>query len=261
MKLSFLVNSTIQEDSLENARDLVEKLYFSLDVGNKKVCIEGISTQCVWSTQFFSLLLTLDFIGKGESTGWSSKNMPLINWISYWQNTVDDFQTETEQQLVEELEKIQSELEPLETQRQQLEKGVESRTNVFVWGGLAFMAVQFGFLARLTWWEYSWDIMEPVTYFVTYATSMACYAYFVLTRQVRDLDVWVHFLLGGTLVTAVFPLWLGISFSNMLSFGYRLVSIAYERSVPILTSVENGLELIQQCSSNKDTFIGLVCLI
>lgn len=23
------------------------------------------------------------------------------------------------------------------------------------------MSVQFGILARLTWWEYSWDIMEP----------------------------------------------------------------------------------------------------
>ena len=49
---------------------------------------------------------------------------------------------------------------------------------------LGFMALQFGFLARLTWWEYSWDIMEPVTYFVTYATSMLCYGYFVLTREV-----------------------------------------------------------------------------
>ena len=46
------------------------------------------------------------------------------------------------------------------------------------------MALQFGLLARLTWWEYSWDIMEPVTYFVGYGTAMACYAYFVLTRQV-----------------------------------------------------------------------------
>lgn len=26
--------------------------------------------------------------------------------------------------------------------------------------------------------------MEPVTYFVTYGTAMACYAYFVLTKQV-----------------------------------------------------------------------------
>lgn len=39
-------------------------------------------------------------------------------------------------------------------------------------------------LDRLTWWEYSWDIMEPVTYFVTYGTAMAAYAYYVLTKQV-----------------------------------------------------------------------------
>lgn len=46
------------------------------------------------------------------------------------------------------------------------------------------MSVQFGVLARLTWWEYSWDIMEPVTYFVTYGTAMAAYAYFCITKQV-----------------------------------------------------------------------------
>lgn len=54
-----------------------------------------------------------------------------------------------------------------------------------LWGGLAYMATQFGILARLTWWEYSWDIMEPVTYFITYGSAMAMYAYFVITRQVR----------------------------------------------------------------------------
>lgn len=31
----------------------------------------------------------------------------------------------------------------------------------------------------------SHQIMEPVTYFVTYGTAMAAYAYFVLTKQVR----------------------------------------------------------------------------
>lgn len=53
------------------------------------------------------------------------------------------------------------------------------------WAGLGLMSVQFGILARLTWWEYSWDIMEPVTYFVTYGTAMAAYAYFVLTKEVQ----------------------------------------------------------------------------
>jgi hypothetical protein len=43
--------------------------------------------------------------------------------------------------------------------------GAERRTTT--WAGLALMGVQFGALARLTWEEYSWDIMEPITYFVT----------------------------------------------------------------------------------------------
>lgn len=48
------------------------------------------------------------------------------------------------------------------------------------------MGLQFGLLARLTWWEYSWDIVEPITYFVTYGTALIMYGYFVLTKQVRD---------------------------------------------------------------------------
>ncbi|XP_014677294.1 PREDICTED: calcium uniporter protein, mitochondrial-like [Priapulus caudatus] len=67
--------------------------------------------------------------------------------------------------------------------KEELASRANQRTGALVWGGLALMGVQFGMLARLTWWEYSWDIMEPVTYFVTYGTSMAMYAYFVLTRK------------------------------------------------------------------------------
>lgn len=66
-----------------------------------------------------------------------------------------------------------------------LASAAERRTSILAWAGLGYMALQFGFLARLTWWEYSWDIMEPVTYFVTYGTAIGAYAYYVLTRQVR----------------------------------------------------------------------------
>ncbi|VDO86808.1 unnamed protein product [Heligmosomoides polygyrus] len=40
-----------------------------------------------------------------------------------------------------------------------------------------------GLFARLTWWEYSWDIMEPVTYFATYATVVATFGYYLYTKQ------------------------------------------------------------------------------
>merc|ERR1719369_2421508 len=78
---------------------------------------------------------------------------------------------------------MKDELAPLEESRKMLAEQAERRTNNLTWVGLGLMSVQFGILARLTWWEYSWDIMEPVTYFVTYGTAIAMYAYFVLTRE------------------------------------------------------------------------------
>ncbi|BET01213.1 Protein of unknown function, DUF607 [Nesidiocoris tenuis] len=88
-----------------------------------------------------------------------------------------------EKLLAESLEKLQVELEPLEKKKMELDARASRKTNAMTWVGLGLMSVQFGILARLTWWEYSWDIMEPVTYFVTYGTAMATYAYFVLTKQ------------------------------------------------------------------------------
>lgn len=72
----------------------------------------------------------------------------------------------------------------------ELAKKAERRTNMMTWVGLGLMSVQFGILARLTWWEYSWDIMEPVTYFVTYGTTMAMYAYYCVTKRVSwQIDI------------------------------------------------------------------------
>ena len=65
-----------------------------------------------------------------------------------------------------------------------------------LWAGLGWMSLQFGFFARLTWWDYSWDIMEPVTYFVGYGTSVLIFAYFILTRQVMQGFIW-RFYFGG----------------------------------------------------------------
>ncbi|KAK3754993.1 hypothetical protein QZH41_015157, partial [Actinostola sp. cb2023] len=90
---------------------------------------------------------------------------------------------EKERKLLSKLDDIKYELQPMELMKKELDSKAAQRANIFVWGGLGYMALQFGFLARLTWWEYSWDIMEPVTYFVGYGTIMVCYAYFVITRQ------------------------------------------------------------------------------
>ncbi|MBZ3877513.1 Calcium uniporter protein, mitochondrial [Sciurus carolinensis] len=96
---------------------------------------------------------------------------------------IEQHQLNKERELIERLENLKEQLAPLEKVRIEISRKAEKRTTLVLWGGLAYMATQFGILARLTWWEYSWDIMEPVTYFITYGSAMAMYAYFVMTRQ------------------------------------------------------------------------------
>nr|XP_056706481.1 calcium uniporter protein, mitochondrial [Euleptes europaea] len=96
---------------------------------------------------------------------------------------IEEHQLNKEKELIGRLEDLRQQLAPLEKVRMEICRKSEKRTTWVLWGGLAYMATQFGILARLTWWEYSWDIMEPVTYFITYGSAMAMYAYFVVTRQ------------------------------------------------------------------------------
>lgn len=88
-----------------------------------------------------------------------------------------------EQQLLEKLDNLKEELSPLEKVKEQLSHTAEIRSSRALWIGLALLSVQGGALAWLTWWVYSWDVMEPVTYFITYSTSIAAFAYYVLTKQ------------------------------------------------------------------------------
>eukprot|EP00062_Callorhinchus_milii_P001512 gi/632936710/ref/XP_007895829.1/ PREDICTED: calcium uniporter protein, mitochondrial [Callorhinchus milii] len=96
---------------------------------------------------------------------------------------IEEHQLLKEKELNGRLEELKAQIEPFEKIKMDLARKAEKRTTWVLWGGMAYMATQFGILARLTWWEYSWDIMEPVTYFITYGSAMAMYAYFVLTRQ------------------------------------------------------------------------------
>nr|CAD7262814.1 unnamed protein product [Timema shepardi] len=106
----------------------------------------------------------------------------LVNQL-YEALNIEEHQLNKERLLNKQLEELNLELKPLEEKRNELDLLSNRRTNVLTWVGLGLMSVQFGILARLTWWEYSWDIMEPITYFVTYGTAMAAYSYYVLTKQ------------------------------------------------------------------------------
>ncbi|EFP11657.1 hypothetical protein CRE_30283 [Caenorhabditis remanei] len=99
---------------------------------------------------------------------------------------VDEYKLSREKKLLLQLENAETLLAPLHEAKQRIEQECEAHTDRVMWSGFAAMGVQTGLFARLTWWEYSWDIMEPVTYFATYSTVCATFGYYLYTKQVRN---------------------------------------------------------------------------
>ncbi|KFV15950.1 Mitochondrial calcium uniporter regulatory subunit MCUb, partial [Pterocles gutturalis] len=96
---------------------------------------------------------------------------------------LENHQIRKERELLQKLDHLKEELLPLEQMKARITDSADAKTSRLLWVGLALMSTQGGALAWLTWWVYSWDIMEPVTYFITYGSAMAFYAYFVVTKQ------------------------------------------------------------------------------
>lgn len=80
-----------------------------------------------------------------------------------------------------EIRQLKEEVAPLKDVRQEMERKAARRANTIVFAGLGYCVLQFLAIGRLTWWELSWDIMEPVTYMLTFGTALIGYTYFVLT--------------------------------------------------------------------------------
>ncbi|KAM4706708.1 calcium uniporter regulatory subunit MCUb, mitochondrial [Discoglossus pictus] len=96
---------------------------------------------------------------------------------------LEEHQLKQEHKLLERLDNLREQLQPLEQMKDGIMMRADAKANRLMWIGLALLSTQGGALAWLTWWVYSWDIMEPVTYFITYGSAIAFYAYFVLTRE------------------------------------------------------------------------------
>ena len=52
-----------------------------------------------------------------------------------------------------------------------------------LWSGLGMAVIQVGFFFRLTFWEFSWDVMEPIAFFTTTTGIVIGYAYFLFTSR------------------------------------------------------------------------------
>ncbi|CAJ0936329.1 unnamed protein product, partial [Mesorhabditis belari] len=96
---------------------------------------------------------------------------------------VNEYKAERERRLQERLEKAEEELKPLQDQKTLIERECEAHSERVMIAGFAAMGIQTGIFARLTWWDFSWDIMEPITYFATFSTVIASCGYYLYTKQ------------------------------------------------------------------------------
>ncbi|KAK1315715.1 hypothetical protein QJS10_CPA05g01587 [Acorus calamus] len=75
------------------------------------------------------------------------------------------------------------ELEVMEKEKQEIDKESVASVQRELWCGLGFLVVQTIGFARLTFWELSWDVMEPICFYVTSVYFMAGYAFFLRTSR------------------------------------------------------------------------------
>ncbi|ESQ35913.1 hypothetical protein EUTSA_v10008337mg [Eutrema salsugineum] len=80
-------------------------------------------------------------------------------------------------------EQIKDEFNKMRTMKEEIDVLAHRQVRKILWCGLATSMVQIGLFVRLTFWEFSWDVMEPITFFATATGIIVGYAYFLITSR------------------------------------------------------------------------------
>ncbi|MED6204425.1 hypothetical protein PIB30_009169 [Stylosanthes scabra] len=75
------------------------------------------------------------------------------------------------------------ELNKLHQKKEELDVLAHKQVRRILWGGLGFGIATISLFFRLTFWEFSWDVMEPIAFFTTSTGLIIGYAYFLFTSR------------------------------------------------------------------------------
>ncbi|CAF2260247.1 hypothetical protein BRARA_H02812 [Brassica rapa] len=78
---------------------------------------------------------------------------------------------------------IKDEFNKMRTMKEEIDVLAHRQVRKILWCGLATAIVQISLFVRLTFWEFSWDVMEPITFFATATSIILGYAYFLITSS------------------------------------------------------------------------------
>ncbi|GJZ91490.1 calcium uniporter protein 6, mitochondrial-like protein [Tanacetum coccineum] len=75
------------------------------------------------------------------------------------------------------------ELKQLQAKQEEIDKLAHKQVRRILYTGLVFSLGLIGLFFRLTFWEFSWDVMEPIAFFGTTSGIILGYGYFLITRR------------------------------------------------------------------------------
>lgn len=80
-------------------------------------------------------------------------------------------------------DRMREELKKMEGKKHEIDKKAAALVRKELWLGLGFMVAQTAGLMRLTFWELSWDVMEPICFYLTSFYFLAGYSFFLRTSK------------------------------------------------------------------------------
>jgi len=89
-----------------------------------------------------------------------------------------------------ELQTIQAEFEELRSNYELAQRRAAARSSLVVYGGLMLLCCQLATFVRLTYYEFSWDVMEPISYFVGLSNAIMAYGFYLWNRQDFSFEIW-----------------------------------------------------------------------
>ncbi|KAI8001969.1 hypothetical protein LOK49_LG09G01486 [Camellia lanceoleosa] len=76
------------------------------------------------------------------------------------------------------------ELKKLQEKKEEIDMLAHKQVWRILWSGLGLAIMQVGLFFHLTFWELSWDVMEPIAFFITTTTGLVIgFAYFLFTSR------------------------------------------------------------------------------
>jgi hypothetical protein len=94
------------------------------------------------------------------------------------------------------LQAMTAEFETMKERYQIAQRRAESRSRTIVSSGLILLCLQLATFVRLTYYEFSWDVMEPLSYFVGLGNAIMVYVYYLWNRRDFSFETWHKSLMG-----------------------------------------------------------------